>query len=88
MALLGKNPFISSYNWAASVLLWLRMSVGLLTWAMTLAMVKVFPDPVTPKRTCALSPRNSPVVSCRMASGWSPVGLKSEEILKSVILQS
>ena len=67
--------FVNSlYNWAASVLLWLNISVGLLMLAMTLAMVNVFPDPVTPSNVCAGSPSCTPSVSCAMASGWSPVG--------------
>ena len=38
-------------SWAARVLFGARIRLGLLTWAMTLAMVKVLPDPVTPNKT-------------------------------------
>ena len=47
-------------------------------WNAGATMVKVFPDPVTPSSTCALSPLIMPSLSCSMASGWSPVGLKSD----------
>ena len=49
-----------------------------LTRAMTCAMVNVLPEPVTPSRTCAGSPRSSPSVSSRMARAWSPLSSKSE----------
>ena len=48
MALLGKNCLNSEYNWAASVLLWAKTSVGLFTFSTTFATVNVLPDPVTP----------------------------------------
>ena len=41
---------------SASVLLWLKINVGLLILAITLAMVNVFPDPVTPNKVCAGTP--------------------------------
>ncbi len=71
-ALLGKKLRNSWKSCAASVLLWERMSVGRFTASMTLAMVNVLPEPVTPSRICSWSPRSSPSVSWRMASGWSP----------------
>ena len=47
---------------------------GLIDAAMTLAMVKVLPEPVTPRRTWCFSPALRPSVSCSMAWGWSPRG--------------
>ena len=58
----------------AKVLLWLSINVGLPTFAITLAMVNVLPEPVTPSRTCAGTPSCTPSVSCLIACGWSPVG--------------
>ena len=46
--------------------------------AMTLAIVKVFPEPVTPSSTCAGSLLWMPSTSLRMACGWSPVGSNLE----------
>src|ERR1019366_4039653 len=43
---------------------------------MTLAMVIVLPEPVTPRRVWNRSPRSSPAVSSLMARGWSPAGRK------------
>src|SRR3990167_6170377 len=42
--------------------------------AITLAMVKVLPEPVTPSRVWNTSPSFTPSTSCRIASGWSPAG--------------
>ena len=42
----GRTFFISLYNCPASVLLWDRINVGLLTFAITFEIVKVFPVPV------------------------------------------
>src|SRR5687767_8496968 len=42
---------------------------------MTLAIVIVFPEPVTPRSVWNRSPRSRPAVSSRMALGWSPAGL-------------
>jgi hypothetical protein len=42
---------------------------------MTLAMVKVLPDPVTPNSTWCRSPAASPSISSAIARGWSPLGL-------------
>src|SRR5512143_2521058 len=41
---------------------------------MTDAIVYVFPDPVTPSRTCRARPLASPPESSRIAPGWSPAG--------------
>ena len=65
------------------VLLWLNTRVGLLIWAMTLAAVKVLPEPVTPSSVLCFDPRRIESTSCAIASGWSPVGLdvyKRQEI--------
>ena len=48
-------------------------------------MVYVFPEPVTPRRTCDLSPLIIPEDNFRMAVGWSPVGLNGATILKDII---
>ena len=79
----GKKPFSSAKSWAASVLLWERMSVGRFQRAMRFAIVNVLPLPVTPWRTRRCSSASSPLTSASIASGWSPVGLKSETSLKS-----
>src|SRR3989338_6962421 len=52
--------------------------VGFFTWAMTFAIVKVFPEPVTPRRTCCFLPSFIPRTSFSMACGWSPWGVKPE----------
>ena len=65
----GKKDLNSPYNWAARVLLWLKIRVGRLTSLMTFAMVKVFPDPVTPRRVWALSSFCNPSTNSRMALG-------------------
>ena len=74
-AFAGKKDLNSPYNWAARVLLWLRMRAGRWSFWMTLAMVKVFPEPVTPRRAMSLTPSARAVLSWLMASGWSPDGL-------------
>ncbi len=43
-------------------------------FAMTLAIVKVLPDPVTPSRVWNVRPSSSPSQICAMAAGWSPAG--------------
>src|SRR5262245_31945753 len=53
-------------------------SVGLPMSAMTLATVKVLPEPVIPSSVWKRSPRRNPSMSWRIASGWSPVGENSE----------
>src|SRR6266705_3382169 len=75
-ALVGKKLFSSPYNWAASVLLCERTRVGRPKFLTTLAIVIVFPDPVTPSRVWKRSPRSSPRVSSAIAFGWSPAGAK------------
>jgi len=44
--------------------------------AMTLAIVNVLPDPVTPKSVWNDRPSASPSMSFSMAAGWSPAGSK------------
>ena len=51
---IGKKLFISPYNCAAKVLFGAKTNAGLFEASITLAIVKVFPDPVTPSRTCSL----------------------------------
>jgi len=41
---------------------------------MTLAIVYVLPEPVTPSSTCSSMPFSSPCTSVSIASGWSPDG--------------
>lgn len=45
-----ENDLNSAYNWAASVLLCDKIKVGRLTRSITFAIVKVLPEPVTPRR--------------------------------------
>jgi hypothetical protein len=45
------------------------------TRSITLAMEKVFPDPVTPSSVWCASPSFNPSTSFSMACGWSPAGL-------------
>jgi hypothetical protein len=49
---------------------------------MTLARVKVFPDPVTPKRVDLPGRR---LTSSLIAAGWLPAGLKGEYREKTLI---
>src|SRR3990170_3160109 len=56
-------------------------SVGFWIRSTTFAMVKVLPEPVTPRSTWCLFPFRRPSVSLSIACGWSPVGLKSDTIL-------
>jgi hypothetical protein len=56
-------------SWAASDLLGAITSVGFWTFSMTLAMVKVFPVPVTPRRVWYGSPRTTPSARPSMAVG-------------------
>ena len=42
--------------------------------AMTLAIVKVLPEPVTPSSVWNARPSSMPSHSCAMAVGWSPAG--------------
>src|SRR5688572_7712480 len=57
-------------------------SVGRFTRAMHWAMVKVLPEPVTPSKTCDLSPRFNPSTSSSIARDWSPRSVKSVTRLK------
>ncbi len=51
---------------------------------MTFAIVKVLPEPVTPRSTCVCSPASDmPFTSSSIAPGWSPFGSKSETILRA-----
>jgi len=43
-----ENSLNSEHSWAAKVLLWAKIKVGLFTFSITLAIVKVLPEPVTP----------------------------------------
>ena len=47
---------------------------GAIDCSMTFAIVKVLPEPVTPRRTWWRSPSLTARTSCAMASGWSPRG--------------
>ena len=57
----------------------MKTSAGTSSWAMTLAMVKVLPDPVTPSRVCQRSPLPAALTSSAMAAGWSPVGVERRD---------
>jgi hypothetical protein len=59
-----------------------KTRVGRLISWITLAMVKVLPEPVTPRRVWKRSPAWMPALSSAMAVGWSPVGRRSEMISK------
>ena len=59
-----------------------RIRVGRCTASITLAMVKVLPEPVTPSSTWSRSFPCSPATSSLMAPGWSPFGSKGETTLK------
>ena len=48
---------------------------------MTLAIVNVLPEPVTPSSTWLRSPRLSPSTSSGIARAWSPFSSKSETSL-------
>src|SRR4051812_47795170 len=58
------------------------IKVGLPMFWMTLAMVKVLPDPVTPIRVWYFSPVWKARVNFSMAWGWSPAGWKGDSSLK------
>ena len=51
---------------------------------MTFAIVKVFPEPVTPKRVVNLLPLRKLSVNCLIAFPWSPLGLNLEANLKGI----
>jgi hypothetical protein len=50
------------------------ISVGRSHWAMTFAIVKVFPEPVTPSSVWCRWPARIDATSRSIACGWSPVG--------------
>ena len=64
----------SAHSWAARVLLWASTRVGRWTASITLAMVKVLPEPVTPSRVCSSRPFSTPAARAAMADRWSPAG--------------
>jgi hypothetical protein len=45
---------------------------------MTLAIVNVFPEPVTPSKTWSRRPSSTPRTNASMARGWSPLGSYSD----------
>ncbi len=47
---------------------------GFLNFSMTLAIVNVLPEPVTPKRVCSFTLLFIPSTNELMAFGWSPNG--------------
>ena len=55
--------------------------MGLFTLSMMLAIVKVLPEPVTPKSVCSCAPARIPGVNASIAAGWAPVGLNGETSL-------
>src|SRR5262245_15889339 len=57
-------------------------SVGLFTLRITLATVKVLPEPVTPSKVWCFVPDKIPSVSLAMAAGWSPAGSNGATSLK------
>ena len=54
------------------------MRAGRCSCSITLAMVKVLPEPVTPSSVTSLTPDCKAETSSLMASGWSPDGLYSD----------
>ena len=64
-----------------------RIRAGRWVCSMTLAMVKVLPEPVTPSRTWSRSPVAAVATSSAMAEGWSPAGLYSECSRKGMCLR-
>ena len=59
-----------------------RIRAGRCVASITLAIVKVLPEPVTPSSTCVRSWRLTPSTSSLIACGWSPFGSKSEAMVK------
>src|ERR1051325_7123986 len=55
-------------------------SAGLFTRSMTFAIVKVFPEPVTPSRVWWRFPSLTPRARFSIAPGWPPCGVKPETI--------
>ena len=76
-----KKFFISPYNCAAKVLFGASIRAGLFKSSIILAIVKVFPDPVTPSKTWLLSKFFKPFFNWSIAIGWSPAGVKLLVIL-------
>jgi hypothetical protein len=70
----GKNALNSLKSCAASVLLGDITSVGRRAAAMTLAIVYVLPEPVTPRRTTWRRPDSTWRERSAIACGWSPRG--------------
>ena len=58
--LLGQIPLVADICEQADLGSWLRIRVGRWTFSITLAIVKVLPEPVTPRSTCATSPLSTP----------------------------
>lgn len=72
---------------AARVLLCAITSVGFCTFSMMHAIVKVFPDPVTPNSVwCFRRWSAIPDASFDTARGWSPFGLNSCRIWNSPVV--
>jgi hypothetical protein len=55
-----------------------RIRAGRATSWITWAMVKVLPEPVTPRSTWSRSSLRKPWISSSIAWGWSPAGWNSE----------
>ena len=71
----GQRRYVESLSSYARMFLGrMEMCIRDRHWAMTFAIVKVLPLPVTPNRVWQRSPRSTPSTSCAMACGWSPVG--------------
>ena len=54
------------------------MSAGRCVASITLAMVKVLPEPVTPSSTWSRSCERTPLTNSSIACGWSPSGSNSD----------
>jgi hypothetical protein len=54
---------------------------------MTFAIVKVFPEPVTPSRTWCSSPLSRHPASCEIAEPWSPRGSYVDESRNNIDLR-
>ncbi len=55
---------------------------------MTLAIVNVLPEPVTPSSAWCGFPASTPAVNFSMACPWSPQGLKGASSLNEGITES
>ena len=58
------------------------MRAGRWSCSMTCAMVKVLPEPVTPRRVWSVRPFLMPSVRALIAVGWSPAGVNSDSMRK------